>query len=53
MKRALGYAMVLLAASAAAIQCARASGAGAPPARGGQGYLGVDVRDVTRTRLRR
>ena len=26
MKRALGYAMVLLAASAAAIQCARARG---------------------------
>ena len=51
MKRALGYAMVLLAASAAAIQCARASGAGAPPARGGQGYLGVDVRDVTEDQL--
>jgi S1-C subfamily serine protease len=51
MKRALGYAMVLLAASAAAIQCARASGAGAPPARGGQGYLGVDVRDVTEDQI--
>jgi S1-C subfamily serine protease len=67
MKRVLGYAMVLLAASAAATQCAHASGAaskpgggvalfflsgsGAPPARGGQGYLGVDVRDVTEDQL--
>ena len=67
MKRALGYGLVLLAASAAATQCARASGAAskpgggvvlfflsgsaAPPARGGQGYLGVDVRDVTEDQL--
>jgi S1-C subfamily serine protease len=67
MKRALGYAMVLLAALAAATQCAHASGpapkpgggvvlfflsgAGAPPARAGQGYLGVDVRDVTEDQL--
>jgi S1-C subfamily serine protease len=67
MKRALGYGLVLLAASAAATQCAHASGAaskpgggvglfflsgaGAPPARGGQGYLGVDVRDVTEDQL--
>jgi S1-C subfamily serine protease len=51
MKRALGYALVLLAASAAATQCARASGAGAPPARGVQGYLGVDVRDVTEDQI--
>ena len=67
MKRALGYAMVLLAASAAATQCAPASGpaskpgggvvlfflsgSAAPPARGGQGYLGVDIRDVTEDQL--
>ena len=47
MKRALGYALVLLAAWAATTRCARASSAGAPPARVAQGYLGVDVRDVT------
>jgi len=58
MKKALQYGLVLLAASAAATQCARASGpdavritfyflSGAPAARAGQGYLGVDVRDVT------
>ena len=67
MKRALGYALVLLVASAAATQSARASGpasqaggrvalfflsgSGAPPARGGQGYLGVDVRDVSEDQL--
>ena len=51
MKRALGFAMVLLAASAVATQCARASGAGAPPAHLAQGYLGVDVRDVTEDQL--
>jgi len=68
MKRALRYALVLLAASAAATQCARASssasqpvrsvtlfflsGSGAPPAaRVAQGYLGVDVHDVTEDRL--
>jgi S1-C subfamily serine protease len=58
MKRALQYALVLLAALAAATQRARASGpdaarvtlfllSGPPAARAGQGYLGVDVRDVT------
>jgi S1-C subfamily serine protease len=46
MKRALGYAMVLLAASVAATQYAHAS-SGAPPAHLAQGYLGVDIRDVT------
>lgn len=51
MKRALGYALVLLAAWAAATRCARASSAGAPPARVAQGYLGVDVRDVTEDQL--
>ena len=67
MKRALGCALVLLVASAAATQSARASGpasqaggrvalfflsgSGAPPARGGQGYLGVDVRDVSEDQL--
>jgi S1-C subfamily serine protease len=65
MNKALGYALVLLAASAAATQCARASGpetgsvalfflsgsAAPPPARGVQGYLGVDVRDVTEDQL--
>ncbi|MGP8258412.1 MAG: PDZ domain-containing protein [Acidobacteriaceae bacterium] len=60
MKRALGYAMVLLAA--AATRCAHASGpdavgvrlfflSGAPAVRAGQGYLGVDVRDVTEDQL--
>ena len=58
MKKVLQYGLVLLAASAIATQCARASGldaprvtlfflSGAPAARAGQGYLGVDVRDVT------
>ena len=62
MKRALGYALVLLAAAAAATPCARASGpdavrvalfflSGAPAVRAGQGYLGVDVRDVTEDQL--
>ena len=67
MKRALGYALVLLAASAAATQCAPASGpaskpgggvalfflsgSAAPPAHVAQGYLGVDVRDVTEDQL--
>jgi S1-C subfamily serine protease len=51
MKRALGYALVLLAAWAAATRCARASSAGAPPARVAQGYLGVDVRDVSEDQL--
>ena len=59
MKRALGYGLVLLAASAVATQCAHASGpeavsatlfflsgSGAPPARVAQGYLGVGIRDV-------
>jgi len=50
MKRALGYAMVLLAASAAATQYAHAS-SGAPPAHLAQGYLGVDIRDVTGDQL--
>jgi S1-C subfamily serine protease len=58
MKRALRYGLVLLAASAAATQCAHASSpdatritfyflSGAPVPHSGQGYLGVDVRDVT------
>jgi S1-C subfamily serine protease len=51
MKRALGYALVLLAAWAATTRCARASSAGAPPARVAQGYLGVDVRDVTEDQI--
>jgi len=62
MKRALGCGLVLLAASAVATQCARASSpdaaritffflSGAPAARAGQGYLGVDVRDVTEDEL--
>ena len=62
MKKALGYGLVLLAASAAATQCACASGpdaarvtlfflSGAPAVRAGQGYLGVDVRDVTEDQL--
>src|SRR5664280_3805286 len=51
MKRALGYALVLLAVWAAATRCARASSAGAPPARVAQGYLGVDVRDVAEDQL--
>jgi S1-C subfamily serine protease len=51
MKRALGYALVLLAAWAAATRCARASSAGAPAARAAQGYLGVDVRDVSEDQL--
>jgi S1-C subfamily serine protease len=51
MKRALGYALVLLAAWAAATRCARASSAGAPPARVAQGYLGVDVRDVAEDQI--
>jgi S1-C subfamily serine protease len=64
MKRALRCTLVLLAASAVATQCAHASGpdavgfslfflsgAGAPAARAGQGYLGVDVRDVTEDQL--
>jgi S1-C subfamily serine protease len=51
MKRALGYALVLLAVWAAATRCARASSAGAPPARVAQGYLGVDVRDVTEDQI--
>jgi serine protease Do len=57
MKRAVGYGLVLLAASAGTLQQAWAwgpeFGAGGPahffsggPARNGQGYLGVDVRDV-------
>ncbi len=64
MKRALRYGLVVLAAAAALTQCARASGpdavrvalfflsgASAPAVRGGQGYLGVDVRDVTEDQL--
>jgi len=67
MKRALGYTLVLLGASAAAIQYALASGpsfetssgaglfllsgSSAAPAHGGQGYLGVDVRDVAEDQL--
>jgi S1-C subfamily serine protease len=51
MKRALGYALVLLAVWAAATRCARASSAGAPAARAAQGYLGVDVRDVAEDQL--
>jgi serine protease Do len=57
MKRAVGYGLVLLAASAGASRSAWAWGpefaAGGPahffsgaPVRSGQGYLGVDVRDV-------
>jgi S1-C subfamily serine protease len=65
MKKALQCTLVLLAASAVATQCARASSqpdavrvtlfylssAGAPAARVGQGYLGVDVRDVTEDQM--
>jgi serine protease Do len=62
MKRALQYGLVLLAAGAVASQCAHASSpdairvtfyflSGAPAARAGQGYLGVDVRDVTDDQL--
>jgi len=64
MKRALRYGLVVLAVAAASTQCARASGpdavsvtlyflsgASAPVVRGGQGYLGVDVRDVTEDQL--
>jgi S1-C subfamily serine protease len=43
--------MVLLAASVAVTGNARAGSSGAPPARAGQGYLGVDVRDVTEDQL--
>ncbi len=57
MNRAVGYGLVLLVASAGASRCAWAwgaeSGAGGrahffsgPQVRNGQGYLGVDVRDV-------
>ena len=51
MKRRVGYALVLLVASAAATQYARASGAGAPPVHVAQGYLGVDVRDVAEDQI--
>jgi S1-C subfamily serine protease len=51
MKRALGYALILLAAWAAATQCARAGSAGAPPVRVAQGYLGVDIRDVAEDQI--
>jgi C-terminal processing protease CtpA/Prc len=68
MKRALGYGLILLAASTAATRNALASGngdatvaaggalfflasSGAAPARGAQGYLGVDVRDVNADQL--
>jgi S1-C subfamily serine protease len=68
MKRQLGYALVLLTASAVGTRSACARGpavdnggriaifflrgaAGAPPVRAGQGYLGVDVRDVTEDEL--
>ena len=62
MNRAIGYGLMLLAVSSAATQSARAwngdsEGAvgsastqfflGGTPTRGGQGYLGVDLRDVT------
>jgi membrane-associated protease RseP (regulator of RpoE activity) len=60
MKRALGFGLILLAASAVGTQsaCARGpaaefgghfllGGVGVPAARSGQGYLGVDIRDVT------
>src|ERR1017187_8155970 len=68
MKRALGYGLILLAASTAATRNLLASGngdatvaaggalfflasSGAAPARGAQGYLGVDVRDVNADQL--
>jgi serine protease Do len=70
MKRAVGYGLVLLAASTAATRSALALGNGAAentassvvaqffmgssssaPVRGTQGYLGVDVRDVSEDQL--
>lgn len=70
MNRAVGYGLVLLAASTAATRSALALGNGgaenaatsvvaqffmgsssSAPARGTQGYLGVDVRDVTEDQL--
>jgi len=62
MNKALQYGLILLAASAVASPCAGASGpdaagvalfflTGAPAARAGQGYLGVDVRDVSEEQL--
>lgn len=64
MKRSVGYALVLLAASAMAAREALArgpqtsgvalflrSGSGAAPARSGQGYLGVGLRDVAADRV--
>ncbi|HEX9201351.1 MAG TPA: PDZ domain-containing protein [Acidobacteriaceae bacterium] len=65
MKRAIGYGLILLAASAVTTRHALASGnndatggtlffiggSSAAPSRGAQGYLGVDVRDVSAEQL--